>query len=822
MERFACSICPFFGNNNSDLLDHLRKRHTLEHGFRVHCRYPKCGTSYNNIRSFQKHVLRYHNDNGDREGENARDFDDEMDNDEEIDYLEHVAEDAEPGDGAHNDDQLDLEYGDVAHNEELNLQSVETYFLLKMKEYNNLSEKATKDVIDSMQLLFDSRLEQIKKQLSEQLDIDAAALDEVMQSSRLFEGLDTPYQQDKRFKDLGMISPQEVKLGERQMNKKHGNSYRFGNVKVHGFFVPFMESLEAILNMPEMSNYMRHQDKVPRANGKMCNVFHGNFFRTSPFFQAHPNAIAVAAYLDDFEVVNPIGAHRKTHKITAFYYILLNIPPYLQSKLQAIQLIGVAKTNDLKEFGHNRLLKDFIEGLSKLQNGHVFEGIGKVYGTLAYVTADTPAAQLIGGFKEGVGGAFKPCRRCDVLHTELTESSIVEDEALLRNETQHQDRLDVLDALTGAGRKYWSKRYGINSRSVLLDVDGFQITKCILFDPMHIFYDNGVVDLEFKLMMNYFIDRNILTLQMLNKAIQCFEYSDEENADKPQNVSIKMLERGSALGQTAASMKNLACLLPFMIGEHIEEEEEHWMNFLRLTQIAMLCISPIVSENTVVLLRQLIATHNQCFRHLYPDIIFTPKMHYMVHFPKQLYEFGPGRQHWCMRFEAKNGEQKLKKWKNFKCLPKSIATRHQRRMLLYQTNAIGRRNESYLYEGDEVTEGKPTTFQGQPAMETTAVRIHGHTYKEGSILLKTWEDEIPVFVRIQQIVVTDERKYLKCFELEVEYIPHINGFKITGNGGGVLSCLDVADLQYRYRQTIHKYKRKEHIVCNAVDNVWQL
>jgi len=31
-----------------------------------------------------------------------------------------------------------------------------------------------------------------------------------------------------------------------------------------------------------------------------------------------------------------------------------------------------------------------------------------------------------------------------------------------------------------------------------------------------------------------------------------------------------------------------------------------------------------------------------------------PKFHYLVHFPHQIIQYGPMRNHWCMRYEAKN------------------------------------------------------------------------------------------------------------------------------------------------------------------------
>ena len=36
----------------------------------------------------------------------------------------------------------------------------------------------------------------------------------------------------------------------------------------------------------------------------------------------------------------------------------------------------------------------------------------RLFGSLLAVCGDTPASNFLGGFKEGVGGAFRKCRSC--------------------------------------------------------------------------------------------------------------------------------------------------------------------------------------------------------------------------------------------------------------------------------------------------------------------------------------------------------------------------------------------------------------------------
>ena len=99
-------------------------------------------------------------------------------------------------------------------------------------------------------------------------------------------------------------------------------------------------------------------------------------------------------YFDDFEIANPIGAHKKKHKLSIFYWSLLNISPEFRYKIQATQLLAVAKTSHLKKFGIDTVLSDFAESVRKLHFGCNIQ-VGNqekfMFGTLFCVLGDTLA-----------------------------------------------------------------------------------------------------------------------------------------------------------------------------------------------------------------------------------------------------------------------------------------------------------------------------------------------------------------------------------------------------------------------------------------------
>lgn len=194
----------------------------------------------------------------------------------------------------------------------------------------------------------------------------------------------------------------------------------------------------------------------------------------------------------------------------------------------------------------------------------------------------------------------------------------------------------------------------------------FDISQCIFHDPMHVLLE-GIVKMELQLMLSEIIfKKNYITLKSLNSAIRNFSYMISELRDKPQEIEKKSLDRKNVLPMTAIEIKNLMILLPFMIGDRIPETDLHWKNFIRLIQITLLVISPISSDETIDSSSQLIQEHIN-FKILYPGTNCTPKLHFMTHFPEHLLKFRPGRNHLCVRFEAKHNLFKSKKMEELYC-----------------------------------------------------------------------------------------------------------------------------------------------------------
>ncbi|XP_060574071.1 uncharacterized protein LOC132731817 [Ruditapes philippinarum] len=347
--------------------------------------------------------------------------------------------------------------------------------------------------------------------------------------------------------------------------------------------------------------------------------------------------LQLVLYMDDIEIVNPIGSHTKKHKVTMIYFTLANIPPEFRSKYEAIQLLAVVKSQDVKEFGLGKILHDFVETMNRLNTTGIDFSVNDrnvtVWGGLIIAPADTPAAQYLGGFKEGVGLSNKVCRTCNTSRNEM-KLKFLDADFQKRTTDQHLERLNLLTQMTTMAAKYWSKTWGINGRSPLLDIHGIDLAACLVQDPMHILTE-GLLSKEVCLILyNFIAVEKYFTLAFLNNALGGFSYTYLEEKNKPEKIKSDDLLNGK-LKQTSASLLILCCILPIVIGKKVPTENSKWKNFLRIVQITLLSTSPYASEDTAAELEQLIYTHHCEFKKDYPKSPLTPKFHYLVHIPNR-------------------------------------------------------------------------------------------------------------------------------------------------------------------------------------------
>jgi hypothetical protein len=391
--------------------------------------------------------------------------------------------------------------------------------------------------------------------------------------------------------------------------------------------------------------------------------------------------------------------------------------------------------------------------------------------------------------------------------------------------------------LTKGTRMEWSKRWGISRQSELLSLDNFDICTNMLHDPMHILLE-GIVPCEIALFLFYCIEmKHFFTLEWLNSQLQTYPYSYLEKKDKPELIIKSHYYNDSKIKQTSASTLLLCSVLPYILSLRVPQDDGKFMNLVLLFAITHLCTSPLASSDTVCELRYLIQEHHLKFRQEYTKASFTPKMHYLLHLPDQIMNFGPARFHWCMRMEAKHAQFTSFKWKNFKNLPKSLILKHQKWLCLQLMSPTGLPSENYLYEGDTISGGSEKKMDDLPKEHMTLilekiphvtsiyhaqrVSIRGSIYEQGCVVILGYdEDHFPKFGWLQDLYISEHKKWFFLKSVTINsVIKIVNGYGI--NIEDEMSLLAYEDIFMKMPLSVHFFDGQP-TVCNkySYHSVW--
>jgi hypothetical protein len=437
-----------------------------------------------------------------------------------------------------------------------------------------------------------------------------------------------------------------------------------------GYILPMKDTLEQTLRVPIFQENIFRPHISPE--DLAINFRDGNQIHHHPILGANISALQIILYVDDLEICNPVGSSKKIHKLSMFYYTLGNIEPHMKSSLSSISLLAVAKCELIQknETNLNALLKDFLDTICKLRSDGITLYIGgasvKMKGDLLCILSDSLAGNWLGGFKSSFSPKVRrPCHVCETLSSEFPATTR-HSHSQPRNEESHLNRCASLDRIKDSkNRRFWSTRFGISSTSVLSAIPSFPICQSLLRDPMHLLFE-GLFPLEIGLLLSHFGCERIISLEQINSAILSHKLHYTCECDK-----FQILTSLTHFSMKSAQMWNFAIHLPLFVSQFICHHSEHWKSYIMLLQISQILTSPFITSAMEVRLTDLIEKHHRLFCTLYPQSI-TPKLHFLIHLPQQMKDFGPSRHHWCFRMESMHQNAKMRRY-NFRNICMSVA-----------------------------------------------------------------------------------------------------------------------------------------------------
>ena len=659
---FKCAYCNVVKFTTKKYLTHLELSHQHQANFVVGCAQDQCQKQFRTVHALRRHLYRCHPA--------------VIKNDCSATPVEDTVTDDEDEEPVSPDSEEDLAADD--RNISLNslLTGLETHlasFVLKVQEHHVLPKVVQQTIIHDVKFLLTFFAENFRDVIRYHLQeknicIEGDDFQALMSDEHLMDCAFQNILTDRRFfnycrDNIGLVEPVEICLGT------------VNNTKQSFQYVPILDVLKFILQKRDILDLILNYHHTVSSQGHISDYKDGNLYRSHPLFGQACPSLQIFLYVDEFEVVNPLGSKKGVHKLTAVYFTLGNLPPKYRSQLKFIYLCILVRHKFIQgRFTYADILKPLITDLNKLsREGIVVENDGQCIqfkGGVAAVSADNLSANSLAGFQCSFS-CGRICRFCMTLFQDVP-SVCSEEETIVRTKETHSYHLQAIQENSSIS----TTTYGVAGKCALSDLDYFNVITCFPPDIMHDVLE-GVIPLLLKLLLLTFHSQNIVSIQTFNAELEHFEFGRNDKAAKPIKTSLASLQSGVLRGK-AIERWCLFRLLPFLIGEYIDEDNQCWKLYLKCREIVDIIFAPSVNKQGLYHLRLMIQEFLENFCLLFPGKC-TPKFHYMVHYPRLIADFGPLRCLWCMRFEAKH--QYFKKVAsvvcNFKNIAGTLASRHQ-------------------------------------------------------------------------------------------------------------------------------------------------
>jgi hypothetical protein len=443
------------------------------------------------------------------------------------------------------------------------------------------------------------------------------------------------------------------------------------NNKVHQYhYVPILVTLRNYLEQPDVWASC-HQPGT--TDGMLRNYTDGDIYGHSSQ-RGDKDFVRIHLYSDEVEICNPIGSRKTVHKLSAFYFLVGNIETKYWSSLTNIHLALLCKYSIVKAVGYAKVLEPLLADIKKLET----EGIDikvdgmlcRVFGSIVTFSGDNLTSHAIAGFNENFSYG-RVCRYCMATNSSLAELHC-ETKCQLRTPEGHSYHLKAIQldkALTSV--------YGVKRVSCFSVVSGFSP---VTFFPPDVMHDvlEGLMTVNIGVVLKSMIRRKVITVKAFNIRLANFKFGAADSVDKFSPLPLDFVSKNKSVSGKAVEKWCMFRLLSLIVGDIVPEGDKFWKLHLLCREICEIVLAPVVDPAWLPHLELIILHHHKLFAEIAPSS-FTPKVHFITHYPRLILAYGPLRHLWVMRFEAAHQyfKQLSRRVKNFKNISATLSQRYQ-------------------------------------------------------------------------------------------------------------------------------------------------
>lgn len=389
----------------------------------------------------------------------------------------------------------------------------------------------------------------------------------------------------------------------------------------------------------------------------------------------------------------------------------------------------------------------------------------------------------MGGLKEGFT-ADHSCRHCMADRSKIRKMTR-ENPDLLRTVKDYEIQMKNLEgAKTSMKRTELSRNYGINNNSILNTLMFFHIVVGLVPDIFHDILEGCLLRTLQLLLKRFLQGRNqVMSLDEFNRRLVEFDYGFSET--KPSIILPDHLISGAKIHQTGMQIWNLAIIVPFILGPHIDSEDKYWRNYLLLLEITSLAFAHEISITMIGYWQNIIDEYLSTFQTLYETHLIS-KQHFLIHYPSLTLRFGPLYLYCTLRPEAKHQVFKdfIRKTKSYKNPSVSMAMQHQ----LYQTYILGgpisqvgdqgpiKQEASADFPFENIIPDSITTFASVPWIEIDGIKYQS----QKCFIMTNYINSMPCFILLFKIIYVENNPVFICKQAKtVEHYLHFNAYEIV-------------------------------------------
>ncbi|KAJ8686382.1 hypothetical protein QAD02_022176 [Eretmocerus hayati] len=244
-----------------------------------------------------------------------------------------------------------------------------------------------------------------------------------------------------------------------------------------------------------------------------------------------------------------------------------------------------------------------------------------------------------------------------------------------------------------------------------------------------------------------------------------------------------------------SSKKKHKILAVYMIAERIKDPDDAvWLSFLTLTEVVEIVCAPMIHESYLPYLDSLICDYLSLRKKLFPTFNLRPKHHYMRHYAKLIFFFGPLIKVGTMRFESKHKffKRSIRYSMNFINVLKSLSEKHELFQTYVRLGADTRFDvetvetnpfemSCNLYRQEILDAIRKTVPSVQNLFESCSVVIKGTEYKKGyvlSISQRGYQDHVVLGKMCLFLSDSDQNIYILFEILNHSFEPRLRAYQI--------------------------------------------